>query len=82
VRIRRFAPERLRVLDVPVMLQLDAPDSLTRHADTHNDLRGEAPIRTAYRQAWARWHAQHASLPRLAYPQTPRAFPVPDRVLP
>ena len=81
-RIRRFAPHRLKILDIPVMLQLDAPDSLTRHPNTYNDSRGEAPLRTAYRKAWNHWHGSHQSLPRLAYPQPTRAFEVPPEILP
>lgn len=56
-RIRRFEPGALQILDTPVMLQLDLDGSLTRHEETHNDERGEAPARTAYRQAWSAWHA-------------------------
>lgn len=77
-RLRRFEPQRLIVLDVPVMLQLEAADSLTTHALTHNDERGESPARIAYRQAWSQWHAQHASLPRLNFPQIHRPFDAPE----
>jgi hypothetical protein len=79
-RIRRFDPSALHTLDTPVMLQLDLPDSLTRHEDTHNDERGEAPARTVYRQAWSAWHAEHTEMPKLHFPQKERAFPVPDRL--
>jgi len=61
-----------------VMLQLDLPDSLTRHQDTHNDERGESPARTAYRQAWSAWHAGQTEMPKLPFPQNPRVFPVQD----
>jgi hypothetical protein len=67
-------------LDLPVMLQLEAADSLTTHALTYNDERGEAPARTAYRQAWSQWHAQHNNLPRLDFPQTTRPFDAPDDI--
>lgn len=77
-RLRRFEPQCLVTLDVPVMLQLEAANSLTTHALTHNDERGESPARIAYRQAWSQWHAQHASLPRLHFPQTHRPFDAPE----
>ncbi len=77
-RIRRFAPSALHTLDTPVMLQLDLPDSLTRHQDTHNDERGESPARRAYRQAWSAWHAGQTEMPKLPFPQNPRVFPVQD----
>ena len=79
-RIRRFDPTALHILDTPVMLQLDLQDSLTRHAETHNDERGEAPARTAYRQAWTAWHAAQTNMPKLQFPQKSRAFAVPDRL--
>jgi hypothetical protein len=60
------------------MLQLDLQDSLTRHDETHNDERGEAPARTAYRRAWSAWHAEQKVMPKLQFPQTQRAFAVPD----
>lgn len=75
-RIRKFDPGALQLLDIPVMLQLDIQDSLTRQDETHNDERGEAPARTAYRQAWSAWHAAHQDMPKLNYPQKPRVFPV------
>ncbi len=77
-RIRRFDPGALQILDTPVMLQLDLQDSLTRHEETHNDERGEAPARQAYRQAWSAWHAAQTAMPKLQFPQTQRAFAVPD----
>jgi hypothetical protein len=77
-RIRRFEPGALRILDTPVMLQLDLQDSLTRHEETHNDERGEAPARTAYRRAWSAWHAAQMAMPKLQFPQTQRAFAAPD----
>lgn len=77
-RIRRFDHGALHILDTPVMLQLDLQDSLTRNEETHNDERGEAPARTAYRQAWSAWHATQAGMPKLQFPQTQRAFAVPD----
>jgi hypothetical protein len=75
-RIRRFDPSALQILDTPVMLQLDLEDSLTRNEETHNDERGEAPARTAYRQAWASWHAAQTEMPKLPFPQKHRVFPV------
>lgn len=69
-RIRRFDPIALCMLNTPVMLQLDLPDSLTRHEDTHNDERGESPARTAYRQAWSAWHAGQTDMPKLHFPKT------------
>jgi hypothetical protein len=69
-RIRRFDPSALCTLDTPVMLQLDLPDSLTRHEETHNDERGESPARTAYRQAWSAWHAGQTDMPKLHFPKT------------
>lgn len=77
-RIRRFEPGALHIQDTPVMLQLDLQDSLTRSVETHNDERGEAPARKAYRQAWSAWHAAQTSMPKLQFPQTQRAFAVPD----
>ncbi len=77
-RIRRFDPSALQILDTPVMLQLDLDGSLTRSEETHNDERGEAPARTAYRQAWSAWHAAQTEMPKLQFPQTQRAFAVPD----
>ena len=77
-RIRKFDPSALQILDIPVMLQLDLQDSLTRHEETHNDERGEATVRTAYRQAWSAWHAAQTAMPKLQFPQTQRAFAVPD----
>ena len=77
-RIQRFDPGALCILDTPVMLQLDLHDSLTRHEETHNDERGEAPARAAYRQAWSAWHAAQTAMPKLKFPQTQRAFAVPD----
>ena len=77
-RVRRFDPGVLNILDTPVMLQLDLQDSLTRHEDTHNDERGEAPARTAYRQSWSAWHAFQRVMPKLQYPQTHRAFVAPN----
>lgn len=76
-RIRRFMPDRLLVMDIPVMLQLDAENTLTRQPETHNDERGEAPIRTAYRHAWTGWHAMQKSMPLLKFPQRSRVFPIP-----
>jgi hypothetical protein len=75
-RIRRFDPGALQILDTPVMLQLDLDDSLTRNEETYNDERGEAPARTAYRQAWAAWHAAQTNMPMLHFPQKQRVFPV------
>lgn len=69
-RIRKFDPSALQILDTPVMLQLDLPDSLTRHEDTHNDERGEAPARTAYRKAWSARHAEQTAMPKLHFPKT------------
>jgi glycosyltransferase involved in cell wall biosynthesis len=77
-RIRRFDPSALQILDTPVMLQLDLDGSLTRNEETHNDERGEAPSRTAYRQAWSAWHAAQAEMPKLPFPQKQRVFPVQD----
>lgn len=77
-RIRRFEPDALHILDTPVMLQLDLDGSLTRHEETHNDERGEAPARTAYRQAWSAWHAGQTEMPKLPFPQKQRIFPVSD----
>ena len=79
-RIRRFDPGALHILDTPVMLQLDLQDSLTRHEATHNDERGEAPARTAYRQAWTAWQAAQTDMPKLQFPQKPRAFVVPNHL--
>lgn len=79
-RLRRFEPQRIVTLDTPVMLQLEAADSLTTHALTYNDERGEAPARAAYRQAWTHWHTQHNSLPRLNFPQSTRPFHAPDAI--
>lgn len=80
-RIQRFEPSALRILDTPVMLQLDLQDSLTRQEETYNDERGEAPARSAYRQAWSAWHAVQTEMPKLPFPQTQRAFAVPDLLL-
>lgn len=77
-RLRRFEPQKLQVLDTPVMLQLDTQDSLTRQEDTHNDERGEAPLRTAYRQAWSSWHASQSQMPLMRFPQKQRQFQVPE----
>ena len=77
-RIRRFDPSALQILDTPVMLQLDLQDSLTRHEETHNDERGEAPARAAYRRAWSDWHNGQTEMPKLQFPQTQQAFAVPD----
>ena len=75
-RIRRFDPSALQILDTPVMLQLDLDGSLTRNEETHNDERGEAPARKAYRQAWSSWHAAQTEMPKLPFPQKQRVFPV------
>ena len=75
-RVRRFAAQTIRVLDIPVMLQLDSEGSLTRHPDTYNDDRGEAPAREHYRQQWQRWHATHAEMPRFTFPLVQRPFDV------
>jgi hypothetical protein len=61
-----------------VMLQLDLEGSLTRNEETHNDERGEAPARKAYRQAWSAWHAAQTEMPKLPFPQKQRVFPVQD----
>lgn len=79
-RIRRFAPGTLKILDVPVMLQLDVEGSLTRADATHNDDRGESPMRAAYRQSWRRWHDCQAELPKLGFPLYRRPFVVPDGI--
>lgn len=79
-RIRRFDPGALHILDTPVMLQLDLQDSLTRHEETHNDERGEAPARAAYRKSWSAWHAAHTDMPKLHFPQQARVFPIPDHL--
>jgi hypothetical protein len=63
-RIKRFEPDKLHILDTPVMLQLDTENSLTRHPDTYNDERGEAPARVAYRKAWSTLHALHTEMPK------------------
>ena len=77
-RIRRFDPGSLHILDTPVMLQLDLDGSLTRNEETHNDERGEAPARAAYRQAWSAWHKGQTEMPKLHFPQKQRVFTVPD----
>jgi len=77
-RIRKFDASALQILDTPVMLQLDLQGSLTRNEETHNDERGEAPARTAYRQAWSAWHAAQTEMPKLPFPQKQRVFPVQD----
>jgi hypothetical protein len=77
-RICKFDPGALQILDTPVMLQLDLQDSLTRHEETHNDERGEAPACTAHRRAWYAWHAAQTAMPKLQFPQTQRAFAAPD----
>jgi glycosyltransferase involved in cell wall biosynthesis len=80
-RIRRFDSNALQILDTPVMLQLDLHNSLTRHEETHNDDRGEAPARMSYRKAWAEWHASQKYMPKLHFPQIQRAFPLNDTLL-
>ena len=75
-RVGKFDPGALQILDTPVMLQLDLPDSLTRNEETHNDERGESPARTAYRQAWSARHAAQTEMPKLPFPQKQRVFPV------
>jgi hypothetical protein len=77
-RIRRFEPRALEILDIPVMLQLDAEDSLTRAETTYNDDRGESPVRVEYRQSWSRWHAKQPNLPKLLFPLAERPFPAPS----
>jgi glycosyltransferase involved in cell wall biosynthesis len=79
-RIRKFDLGALQILDSPVLLQLDLHDSLTRNEETHNDERGEAPTRTAYRQAWAAWHAGQTEMPKLHFPQKQLIFPVQNRL--
>lgn len=77
-RIMHFEPNRMAVLEIPVMLQLDLANSLTRAEDTYIDERGASPIRIAYRQAWENWHNSNHNIPRLAFPQVRRAFAVPE----
>ena len=77
-RLRRFAPASLLSLAQPVMLQLDAADTLTTHADTYCDARGVAPARTAYEQAREAWLSQQTALPRLRFPMTERPFAAPE----
>jgi hypothetical protein len=38
------------------MLQLDIENSITRQDETHNDDRGESPLRLAYGKSWAAWY--------------------------
>lgn len=77
-RVQRFDPSALTVLELPVMIQLDVAESLTRNPHTQGDGQGEAPVRTAYRRAWNDWHDRHTTLPRLPFPQRPRPFAVPE----
>jgi glycosyltransferase involved in cell wall biosynthesis len=66
-RIRRFEPEAIRVLNCPVMIQLDGAGSLTKSEVYFNDERGESPARAAYREAWAQRHRQHNSMPKTKF---------------
>ncbi len=63
-RIYKFDLGVLRILDTPVMLQLDLEESLTRNKETHNDERGESPVRMAYRKSWESWHSLHTEVPK------------------
>ncbi len=78
-RLEHFVPGRVVDLVQPVLLALDTPDGLTRQGPSaiaeHGRLDGQ---RAAYHRAWTQWHAAHRHLPRLPFPQVPRAFPVPD----
>jgi glycosyltransferase involved in cell wall biosynthesis len=77
-RIERFAPQRLVDLVLPVMLALDTPESLTRQSGSVIDDDGRVnATRADYQRNWQRWHAAHTRMPRLAFPQTKRAFEAP-----
>lgn len=77
-RIQTFERPRLKILNIPVMLQLDIATSLTRARDTFIDERGSAPLRAAYCQAWETWHQSNRTMPRLEFPLVKRPYPVPD----
>ncbi|WPL18695.1 Putative glycosyltransferase EpsE [Thiorhodovibrio winogradskyi] len=79
-RIRRYTPQCLRVIERPLMLQLDASQSLTTNDATYLDERGVAPIRRDYQQAWESWHNDQAELPRLQFPLDPRPFQAPAAI--
>ena len=65
-RIRRFEPEAIRLLDCPVMIQLDEEGSLTRNEEFFNDERGESQHRLEYRKSWSRWHDEHEVMPKMS----------------
>lgn len=79
-RMLRFEPEKVALLETPVMLQLDRDGSLTRQPDSYIGPQGASKKRLAYRQAWVDWHQRHSRMPRLIYPQSKRPFQVPKGV--
>jgi glycosyltransferase involved in cell wall biosynthesis len=79
-RVLRFEPSKIQISDKFLMLQLDIEDSITRQDETHNDDRGESPLRLAYRKSWAAWHESLSTMPRLEFPQSNRPFEAPVNI--
>lgn len=82
-RVTAFMGPGLRHVCKVVMLCLNAEGSLTNHAEHGiNLLEGVSPVRKAYREAWAAWHAATpADEQRLPFPHLERRFPAPQAML-
>lgn len=94
-----YGKQNVPELSVPVALALSAAGSLTTHP-VHgldvNDTEGWSPVRSAYAQAWKKWHRKcvglaeneanaSATLERALYmpfPLATRPFKVPEALLP
>jgi len=82
-RVTALLGPRLRELPRVVMLCLNAEGSLTNHAEHGvNVLEGVSPVRQAYREAWAAWHAATpVEQQRLPFPHVERRFAAPEAML-
>jgi hypothetical protein len=64
-RIQRFDPTALTTLDTCVMLQLEAPNSITTSEEFYNDERGISLQRREYEETWKRRHASSKIMPEV-----------------
>lgn len=63
-RIQRFDPIALITLNTCVMLQLEAPNSITTSDEFYNDERGVSPKRLQYEKTWIQTHLRANTMPR------------------
>lgn len=82
-RVTTVLGPRLREVRKVLMLCLNAEGSLTNNASHGITLwDGVSPVRKAYRDAWAAWHAATpVAARRLPYPHLERLFAAPEEML-